>query len=193
MNVKTLLAVVALAGAPILASAATYTYNVNYNFGPSLVVTGSVTTDSNSGVLATADFVDWNLLLNDGTQTLSLLGPLSGNNSQEVLVPFGDVVASPTVITYNFDDTNFNALDFQSPSIGSGANYLCYQGVGGGCNDFNGAHIAIQIGTDAVQEQAMSGVQVIATASATPEPSSFALLGVGILAVIGAARRKLHR
>ena len=189
MKLRTLFVALAIAVVPMLAMATDYTYNVNYNFG-TFTVNGTITTDTNSGVLSSGDIVDWNLVLNDGTQTLTLLGPSSGNNSgSEIVGP--DVVASPTAITYDFTDPNYDAFIFQNPAVGTGTNYLCYQGVGGGCNDFNGPHIAIEIGSDAVQEWGEQGVQVIATAAGTPEPSTLALLGAGLAGLLGTFRRKL--
>jgi hypothetical protein len=45
-------------------------------------VTGFIETDGTAGTLSDGNILDWNLLLNNGTTTFSLLGPLSGNNSQ---------------------------------------------------------------------------------------------------------------
>jgi hypothetical protein len=190
MKFKLLLAVTLIAAAPLLANASSYTYNVNYNFG-SFTVVGTITTDINSGVLFTTDILDWNLLLNDGTNMLDLLGPLSGNNSQTIIFGTGGPVANPNNITFDFSQL-LDTWEFESPSVGGTTDYLCYAANGGFCPDFPFQGISIQIGTDSVLQHGESGVVVIATASGTtPEPSSFMLLGSGIVGLASVARRKL--
>jgi hypothetical protein len=55
-------------------------YNVGQTVG-SGTVTGSITTDGTIGVLSSNNILDWNLVVNDGTNTVNLFGPLSGSNS----------------------------------------------------------------------------------------------------------------
>src|ERR1019366_1187476 len=121
MKFKLLLAVTLIAAAPLLANASSYTYNVNYNFG-SFTVVGTITTD----------ILDWNLLLNDGTNMLDLLGPLSGNNSQTIIFGTGGPVANPNNITFDFSQL-LDTWEFESPSVGGTTDYLCYAANGGFC------------------------------------------------------------
>ena len=84
----------------IFASASPVIYNVDRIIGASSV-TGFIETDGATGVLTLSDFVDWNLLLLDGTSTFALLGPLSGHNSS-VFVQGADTEAFGTFLLFNF-------------------------------------------------------------------------------------------
>src|ERR1019366_3589762 len=65
----------------VLCSAATITYDVNRTIGAGSVI-GFVETDGTIGVLSASNILDWNLVLNEGTNpTFDILGPLSGSNS----------------------------------------------------------------------------------------------------------------
>src|SRR5215467_4511957 len=90
----------AILSAVTLASATPITYNVNRQIGAGSV-TGFIETDGITGVLTAGDFLDWNLLLFDGTSTFNLLGPLSGNNSA-VFVQGADTEAFGSYLLFNF-------------------------------------------------------------------------------------------
>jgi hypothetical protein len=93
-------------------------YEINLSVGAGSV-TGVIETNGVNGELSPSDIVDWNLLINNGTNSFNLLGPLSGNNSQG-LVSGPGFTASPAGLFLDFSQRPF-AL-FQSPFAGSGTN-----------------------------------------------------------------------
>ena len=78
-------------------------------------VTSDIVTDGTIGGLAQSDFVDWNLLLDNGPKTFDLLGPLSGNNSGFFdHAGAGDLSASATQVLFNFSGSGLNDFVFVS-------------------------------------------------------------------------------
>ncbi len=187
MILRTLVAASTLFVLPVLAHAASFTYNVNDQFS-NFSVTGTITTDKNSGSLATGDITGYNLTLDDGNKTL-LLNPA---DSQRLIL--GDsLTATTTGLFFNFSNIAGDLFAIQDPHIGVGTNYLCYQGVAGFCDDFEGAHESVRIDGDGQKLHNLSGNLEIAAMASTviPEPGSFVLLGSGMLGVAGVLRRKL--
>jgi hypothetical protein len=123
------------------AGAATYVYNVDISrpvtypgwVGPSPdFVQGTITTDCNNCVMLQSDIVDWNLTIAvHGVPSTSLLGPLSGSNSNVVMSGAADVVATSVGLFFNFSAPGEAYLVFQDPT-----NNAFLQFDGPGANDF---------------------------------------------------------
>lgn len=156
-------------------------------------VTGFIETNGTIGVLDASDILNWNLLLNDGTTTFDLLGPLSGSNSQFGLSG-SDLSASATQLLFDFSGSG-DAI-FQAPTLFTGLDYWCTQGTppylsGITCSAGtpNGSSLAtgevlITSSTDEGQVSGLSGTDVIASVSSVPEPSTLLLTGVCFLGIL---------
>ena len=155
--------------------AAAITYQVDQTVGAGSV-TGFIETDGTMGTLSGTNLLDWNLLLNNGTTTFDLLGPLSGSNS--MFVGGGaDLSATATQLLFNFTNTDHGVAAFA---------------VGGGPADFWCSGLdACEVGTPGeslaiglpAQYTELSGTQVIA--SVAPEPSTLGFLSLGVATLTG--------
>ena len=135
------------AGASLIAltaGAEAAVFNLNRTIGGGSVV-GTVTTDGTLGVLAQGNITDWSLALNDGSNTFTLLGPSSGNNSRLVVV---GTALSATATQLMFDFAAPGLAIFQNPNVGSGINWYCVEGPASGCTVFgnnNGASETVTV------------------------------------------------
>jgi hypothetical protein len=175
--------------AAIFASASPVIYNVDRIIGAGSV-TGFIETDGVTGVLTAADFVDWNLLLFDGTSTFTLLGPLSGNNSA-VFVQGADTEAFGTYLLFNFSGIDNGVFLFQQ-GLFSGNHYYCDASQPSPCvlPGETVVPLSVMVG---YQNADLHGVMVIGTtAGTTPEPGSCALLLTGA-GLVFSNRRLLAR
>jgi hypothetical protein len=149
------------------------TFNVSRSIG-SGGVTGTIDTDNTIGTLSKSNITNWNLLLNDGTGTFNLLGPLSGANSQ-LLIQGNSFSATATDLLFNFDSLNRDVVLFQNPNTGSGQNFWCIKiKVCGGPD--TGESVALTFAN--LQNSSRSGLTSIATSAgsqAVPEP--FTIIG----------------
>lgn len=144
-------------------------------------LTGFIETDGNTGVLGAGDFVDWSLLLNDGTNTYNLYGPLSGNNSS-VYVSGIDTTATMTQLLFNFSGTDNGYLLFQyGVGIHDGFHYYCDATFSGIC--LAGETVAPAYYTQG-QNVSRSGDVVIGTAT-VPEPGTCGLMLTGLGLLLG--------
>jgi hypothetical protein len=114
-----------------VANAAPVTYNVNRTIAAGSVK-GTIQTDGTVGVLTAANVIDWNLTLNDGTNTFVLTGPASGNNSH-VFITGSDVTATAASLSFNFSGVDSGYFLFQV-SFGSGLHYYCDATSAGVCS-----------------------------------------------------------
>jgi len=183
---------IALLLSAVLCSAADITYDVDQTVGIGSV-TGFIETDGTIGVLGASNILNWNLLLNDGSTTFDLLGPLSGSNSQFGLSG-SDLSASTTQMLFDFSGSG-DAI-FQAPTLFTGLDYWCTQGAPpylSGITCSAGTPAGGSIGTGEVlvtsviddgQATGLSGTDVIASVSSVPEPSTLLLTGVCFLGIL---------
>ena len=177
LNVSAVLA--AVLAAATLVSALPITYAVNRIIGAGSV-TGFIKTDGRVGGLIATDFLDWDLLLFDGTSTFELTGPLSGNNS-EVYIQGADTEAFDTYLMFNFSGVDNGIFLFQQ-GLFSGNHYYCDASQPGPC--FPGETVVPISVTTGYQNVELHGIEVIGNEIATtPEPGTCALVltGAGLL------------
>jgi hypothetical protein len=163
-----------------MSQAGATTYTVSDTLG-SVGVTGFIQTDGTLGPLATANITDFNLLLNNGTSTFDLTGPLSGNNSVFFVVG-NDLTATLSGLFYNFSNTNFSYVIFFDGA------YLCLDNANGQCSA-NASALTIYLDGFFPMTRA-AGDNQIASVSTTPLPSTWLMLlsgfvGLGFFAYRG--------
>ncbi len=169
-----------------LARAGDITYNVNFTVGIGSVH-GSIQTNGAVGTLSVGDIVSWNLLLNDGVSTFDLMG----TSNSAVDINGTSLSATATDLFFNFSNTTEDFVLFQNPVLGSGENFLCFEGAVAGCSAPSSINLRVNI-DDTSQVLPETGVQIVGIAgtSATPEPSSLLLFGTSLLG-LAPVRRKL--
>jgi hypothetical protein len=173
-----------------VAAKADIQYTVNRTVGIGSV-TGTIVTDGTVGTLAASNFVDWNLLLNDGQSDFyTLTGPLSGNDSV-VDVFMSDVTASTSQLDFNFSGVDGGFLLFQT-NLFSGSTYYCASTASFACEQgesvvpqsifSSGAIVDPEIGDQVIGVAGMA-------ATTAPEPSDYILLP-GALLMLGIVLRR---
>jgi hypothetical protein len=165
------LGLAALLGASVT-NAAPITYFVNRTIGAGSV-TGDIVTDGNSGLLGIADINGWTLHLNNGASTFDLT---SGNS---YLFGSGQVNASPTQLTYDFNSGNYFGF-FVNGTVGS--NFLtgwCLQSSSGQCTFGGAAGEVVGVNNSAFNGPfvGLTGTHVIAS---VPEPETYAMMMAGL-------------
>ncbi len=172
-----LFAVTALCVSSLAAHASPITYNINETVGSSTAF-GTIQTDGTLGVLSRANITGYQLTLTSGAQSETF------SYADFVEVVGTDLTATNSGLFFNFSGTN--PAGFFLPNA-SATSDLCFIDSITPCDgDESSEHIHFQ-GT--FTDTTRTGTQEIATA-ATPEPSSFALLGTGLLGVAGMVRKR---
>jgi hypothetical protein len=173
---KYTLAVAALAAL----AASTAQAAITYSGSVSAVNTGAtasytITTDGTLGTLSASNFTGYTLSINGVDSSGTGINNFLGGNT------------SATTTALSFDFSAFGALVFYD-----GNSYLCFLGTGQGtCVSEPTPSIGFGVfSTGPVSAyDPRSGVQVIATAGAVPEPASWAMLIAGF-GLTGAAMRR---
>jgi len=118
-----------LFGAGLNNTFANTVYSVNRSIGVG-GVSGYIETDDTIGALTSDNITDWQLLLDDGLDTFTLLGPNSGANSELAIVGSA-FSASATNLLFNFSSASGQHVLFQNPQLGSAINYWCLDSLPG--------------------------------------------------------------
>ena len=114
---KCLIALVLVTG--ISATSVATIYDVDRAVGPG-TITGTIETNGATGVLSTADIIDWNLTVDaDGIQSTFglLLGPISGNNSSITFLEGSALTATPTALFFDFSLPDFAIFQVATPGF----------------------------------------------------------------------------
>jgi hypothetical protein len=162
------------------------TYSVNEKIGAGGVM-GNIVTDGTIGILATANIVGWDLMLNDGTTTFDVSGPRTPTNFADV--DLADLSATASQLLFNFGAGNvgfldigqFNGPGFDAVCFSAEVNCQTWGGVGEGIGE------SVMLVPDNPTSTARSGIGTIGIA--TPEPNGGALVAAGI-ALLGFRKLK---
>lgn len=174
------------------ANAAPITYQVNRTIGVGSVI-GTITTDGTTGVLATADITNWDLVLNGAN---SATFNLTGANSK-VVISGSDVTATATDLLFDFGAINDGYLLFQV-TLASGTQYYCDAATSQSfwCNP--GETVvpgSVFDNPQTYQYVQRAGNQVIGTVpgggNPMPEPATLAMVGLGLVAAGSMGRRRV--
>jgi hypothetical protein len=132
--------------------------------GQRVVSSGSadliVVTDGTVGVLARENILDWTIQLTNGSESWTLLGPLSGNNSKLGLVG-GGLSATAAELRFDFGYPGSTYALFQHQMVGSSGPYYCVETSG--CGLLGESFLAAgNVSTGNIVSSPRSGVHVIA-------------------------------
>ena len=165
-----------------LATASTFYVNRAIGSGG---VTGTIQTDGTLGVISGRNIRAWNLVLDDGVDTVNLV---SGVNSE--VTHYSIFTATATDLLFDFSNVLGDSVHFQGPVIGSGRNYWCLEGANGGCVNFSSAETVRVTKTGPQQVAQRAGLVSFATTT-VPEPTTLLLMGLGLLGFVKRRRFRI--
>jgi hypothetical protein len=151
-------------------------------------VTGTITTDGATGTLFTSDIVAFDLKLNDGTATATLM---NGVNGGLVFVSGGSLSATATDLMFNFNTSGTFVNFFTSP--GCRPIWTLRTTGGSACNSVSGTVSSVQATSStgpATMSEIGAGNVVIGTTTVIPEPGSVGLMVAGLFSLIGLGKRR---
>ena len=151
----------------------------------------SITTDDTIGTLTAGNILDFTITLANGAVQSMLFGPLSGDNAR-VEIMGNAFTATATQLLFDFSAPgNGYALFIGDLDIGRPS--YCLQNSN--CWDQNQGEEIINAGPNfsSFTTERQSGLQVIASTSAVPEPATWAMMIAGFGLVGGMMRRRAPR
>jgi hypothetical protein len=175
------------------AAAASINYDLDIDNGTSSII-GTITTDGTIGALAQSDLTDWSLGVKFGASSVSLLGPLSGNNS--TLKLFTPLSATATFLSEDFSKFGNQSIFIIENADGSGFSAYAF-----GSDGPNGLSIYLPGVTDPSEggfegepeifEYGLAEIGSVPPA-ATPLPAALPLFatGLGALGLLALCRKR---
>jgi len=162
---------------------ASTTYSVNGAPGNVLGVTGTITTDGNSGFLSASDIMNWSLTIpaTSGGVTFTL-----NNTNSSVTAGTNLVFATPATLSFNFSNSTLTTFAFQNASQYS-VSWFAFGGTTGGMQEIGDGPCSFCF----ANSPPLFGTEIIGIA---PLPAGLPLFatGVGLLGLLGWRKRKKH-
>ena len=177
--------------------AAPITYNVNIGSSPD-TVTGTITTDGNTGNLLPSDFVSWDITIKDGTSTFELT---QANSTYDWFGPVGSpktydaITATATSLYEDFNpadgEGNESGVELGSDSLTPGISLNAY--VYGSNQSINGFTLYYPASSNTQDFFIDEPAELVALGTAaTPLPAALPLFagGLGMVGLLAGHRKR---